>query len=108
VSDLLKDESLDMFLVVGGWDSSNTAHLLELVEMSGKVGYHIAQAENIKEDGSVEHRLQDGSIKTTKDFLKNVKAMGLTSGASTPDKFMEKAVERVFMLRALQEDLAAA
>ena len=108
VSDLLKDESLDMFLVVGGWDSSNTAHLLELVEMSGKIGYHIAQAENIKEDGSVEHRLQDGTIKTTKDFLKNVKGMGLTSGASTPDKFMENAVERVFMLKALEQDLATA
>jgi len=34
-----QDESIDMFLVVGGWDSSNTAHLLELVEHNGKTGY---------------------------------------------------------------------
>ena len=33
---------------------------------------------------------------------------GLTSGASTPDKFMENALERVFMLQALKQDLAAA
>eukprot|EP00802_Teleaulax_amphioxeia_P004750 Tamp_04754.p1 GENE.Tamp_04754~~Tamp_04754.p1 ORF type:complete len:431 (+),score=169.90 Tamp_04754:157-1293(+) len=108
VADLLKDDSIDMFLVVGGWDSSNTAHLLELVELSGKTGYHIALANNIKEDGSVEHRLMDGSIATTKDFLKGVKTIGLTSGASTPDKFMENALERVFMLQALKQDLAAA
>jgi 4-hydroxy-3-methylbut-2-en-1-yl diphosphate reductase len=108
VSDLLKDESIDMFLVVGGWDSSNTAHLLELVEHNGKTGYHVAVADNIKEDGSIEHRLLDGSITVTKNFLKGVKTIGLTSGASTPDKFMENALERVFMLQALKQDLAAA
>ena len=108
VADLLKDDSIDMFLVVGGWDSSNTAHLLELVEMEGKVGYHIAQADNVREDGSIEHRLMDGSIAVTNDFLKGVKNIGLTSGASTPDKFMENAVERVFMLKALEHDLSKA
>lgn len=64
VSDLLKDASVDMFLIVGGWDSSNTAHLLELVEHSSRIGYHIARGDNIKEDGSIEHRLMDGSIAT--------------------------------------------
>ena len=108
VSDLLKDESIDMFLVVGGWDSSNTAHLLERVEHNGKTGYHVAVADNIKEDGSIEHRQLDGSITVTKNFLKGVKTIGLTSGASTPDKFMENALERVFMLQALKQDLAAA
>jgi len=42
------------------------------------------------------------------DFLKGVKNIGLTSGASTPDKFMENAVERVFMLKALEHDLSKA
>jgi 4-hydroxy-3-methylbut-2-enyl diphosphate reductase len=65
-------------------------------------------ADNIKEDGSIEHRQLDGSITVTKNFLKGVKTIGLTSGASTPDKFMENAVERVFMLQALKQDLAAA
>ena len=50
----------------------------------------------------------DGSIAITNDFLKGVKNIGLTSGASTPDKFMENAVERVFMLKALEHDLSKA
>ena len=36
---LLKDDTVDVFLIVGGWDSSNTAHLLEIVDMQGKTGY---------------------------------------------------------------------
>lgn len=93
-----------MFLVVGGWDSSNTAHLLEMVHMEGKVGYHIEKAENILEDGSIQHRGPHGEIITTKAFLKKGKiTVGLTSGASTPDRYMQDSVERIFMLKALEE-----
>jgi 4-hydroxy-3-methylbut-2-enyl diphosphate reductase len=71
-------------------DSSNTAHLLEMVEMNGKVGYHIEAADNIKEDGSIVHRDHHGNVVTTKNFLKTGKlTIGLTSGASTPDRYMQ-------------------
>jgi len=96
IKDLLEDPSVDVFLIVGGWDSSNTAHLLEIVHMEGKTGYHIDMATRIKEDGSIEHREVDGTITVTKDFLPKGKiTLGITSGASTPDRYMQDSVERV-------------
>ena len=96
IKDLLEDPSVDVFLIVGGWDSSNTAHLLEIVHMEGKTGYHIDMATRIKEDGSIEHREVDGTTTVTKDFLPKGKiTLGITSGASTPDRYMQDSVERV-------------
>jgi len=61
-----------------------------MVEMKGKVGYHIEAADNIKEDGSILHRDHHGNVVTTKNFLKTGKmTIGLTSGASTPDRYMQ-------------------
>jgi hypothetical protein len=52
--------------VVGGWDSSNTGHLLEIAHMKHVTGYHVDMADRIKPDGSIEHRLPDGTIEVTK------------------------------------------
>eukprot|EP00960_Hanusia_phi_P054628 762723-Hanusia_phi.AAC.6 len=109
INDLLRDPSVDFYLIVGGWDSSNTGHLLEIVHMNGKVGYHIDMAHRIREDGSIEHRETDGTITVTKDFLPKGKlTIGVTSGASTPDRYLQESVERVLMLKALEKDGAIA
>jgi len=105
---LLKDDGVDVFLIVGGWDSSNTAHLLEIVHMQGKTGYHIDAAARIKEDGSIEHRDHEGKIVLTENFLPKGKlTLGITSGASTPDRYMQDSVERVFLLKALEDAVPA-
>ena len=97
-----KKDELDFILVVGGFDSSNTAHLKEIPEKFGVESYHIARAENINPDNSIHHRLTDGSYETAKGFLKKgPMTIGVTSGASTPDKYMEDAIERIFMIHKL-------
>ncbi len=58
-----------------------------LICFSGVEAYHIDRAERISADNSVEHRLVDGSLAVSRGFLrKGPMAIGLTSGASTPDR----------------------
>ena len=82
-----QNKDLDFVLVVGGFDSSNTAHLKEIPEKFGVPSYHIDRAERIGADNTIQHRDIHGNIVTTPNFLKpgNMK-IGITSGASTPDK----------------------
>jgi len=104
-----KDKPLDFILVVGGWDSSNTGHLLEIPVHEGLTAYHINAADCIKPDNTIEHRTIKGDIETTKDFLSLDRAVriGVTSGASTPDSAVEDVLERVLMLKKLSPVAAA-
>jgi len=64
--------------------------------------YHIDRSERIFPDNSIEHRLVDGTVVTTKDFLKRGPiTVGVTSGASTPDKSLEDALEKIFLIHKL-------
>jgi 4-hydroxy-3-methylbut-2-enyl diphosphate reductase len=97
-----KGEDLDFILVVGGFDSSNTAHLKEIPHINNVDSFHIDRAERINADNTIEHRTVDGDIVVQKDFLPKGKiTIGVTSGASTPDKSMEDALERIFMISKL-------
>jgi len=94
---------LDFILVVGGWDSSNTAHLLEIPVHEGIRGYHVNVADCIKPDNSIEHRDVDGNVLTTPDFLPldRPARIGITSGASTPDSVVQECLERIIMVKKL-------
>ena len=106
VSDLVEKSEeleLDFILVVGGWDSSNTAHLLEIPMKAGVRSFHINRAECIQADNTITHRLMDGTIKTEKFLLNegsDVK-MGVTSGASTPDAGVDESLSQIFLLNKI-------
>lgn len=99
--------TLDFILVVGGFDSSNTAHLLEIPEMRGITSYHINQASCIQASNTIQHRTVSGDIVETENFLtpdmlgdgtKKLR-VGVTSGASTPDKEVQDALGSIMMLQ---------
>mmetsp|Transcript_20162 Transcript_20162/g.50182 ORF Transcript_20162/g.50182 Transcript_20162/m.50182 type:complete len:460 (+) Transcript_20162:307-1686(+) len=99
-----KDLELDFILVVGGWDSSNTAHLLEIPHNEGVRSFHINRADCIGADNTITHRSVEGEIVTetflTSDPEKNV-VMGVTSGASTPDGSVQDALGQIFLLKQM-------
>lgn len=94
---------LDFILVVGGWDSSNTAHLLEIPVHAGVPAYHINVPSCISADGSITHRTINGDIVTTPNFipLDRKAIVGITSGASTPDSVVQECLEQLVLLKSL-------
>jgi 4-hydroxy-3-methylbut-2-enyl diphosphate reductase len=98
-----KDYGLDFILVVGGWDSSNTAHLLEIPHNRGVRSFHINRAECIGADNTITHRTVEGEIVTEPFLLEMDKdvVMGVTSGASTPDAGVQAALSQIFMLKKM-------
>ena len=96
---------LDFILVVGGFDSSNTAHLLEIPNLAGVRSFHIDRAECINPDNTITHRTMKGEI-VTEPFLLNMDkeiVMGVTSGASTPDKAVQDSLSQIFLLKKLHD-----
>lgn len=96
---------LDFILVVGGWDSSNTAHLLEIPHKAGIRSFHINRADCIRADNTITHRTVDGEI-VTEEFLLTLDSdkdvvMGVTSGASTPDGSVQDALSQIFLLKEM-------
>ena len=96
VAELL-DEPPDLMLVVGGYNSSNTTHLAALSARLGVRTLHIEDADCIDPDaGTIRHRPvgSKGEVVDT-EWLADVRSIGLTAGASTPNNKIGQTVARV-------------
>jgi 4-hydroxy-3-methylbut-2-enyl diphosphate reductase len=106
IHDLVENSSdlgLDFILVIGGFDSSNTAHLLEIPVNAGIRAFHINRAACIGADNTITHRLMTGEM-VTESFITDMSkeiVMGITSGASTPDAAVQDTMSSIFMLKKL-------
>lgn len=103
--EIAKQDGLDFILVVGGWDSSNTAHLLEIPQLEGIRSFHINRAECIGADNTITHRTVEGEI-VTEPFLLDIQqdvVMGVTSGASTPDAAVQDSLSQIFLLKSTHD-----
>jgi len=94
--ELLKTEA-DLAVVVGGYNSSNTSHIVELCEKKFPT-YFINSENEIKSKNEIHHFDYDRKQKiTTFDFLpdKPVVKIVLTSGASCPDTIVDRVMLRI-------------
>lgn len=97
----LVDEKIDLMVVIGGYNSSNTTHLQEIAIERGLPSYHIDSAERIRLDNSVEHKPLEKDLEVKENWLPEGKiTVGVTSGASTPDRVVAEAIEKIFALKA--------
>ncbi|MCG8365734.1 MAG: 4-hydroxy-3-methylbut-2-enyl diphosphate reductase [Pseudanabaenales cyanobacterium] len=96
----LVDQKLDLMVVIGGYNSSNTTHLQEIAIERGIPSYHIDSAERIGPGNRIVHKPLHADLNLTEPWLPDgFITVGVTSGASTPDKAVEDAIERIFELK---------
>jgi 4-hydroxy-3-methylbut-2-enyl diphosphate reductase len=95
--------NMDLLLVVGGYNSSNTAHLVEIGEKELPT-FFIRDAEQIRSLEEIVHYDLHHARETTSDYAsvfagKEHVTIGLTAGASCPNNLIEATARKVFMLR---------
>jgi len=94
---LLKDRTVDLMVVIGGYNSSNTANLARICAES-KPTFHIADPDCLLSPTEIRHR----PVGTKSEILSQgwlppdgPVTVGVTSGASTPDNLVALAIARL-------------
>jgi 4-hydroxy-3-methylbut-2-enyl diphosphate reductase len=102
----LIEEPLDVMLVIGGYNSSNTNNLARICAEKVTT-YHIADASCIDpEAGAIRHKPVDQKDeREERDWLAGVRRIGITAGASTPNNKIGEAVERTLATLGYQLDV---
>jgi 4-hydroxy-3-methylbut-2-enyl diphosphate reductase len=106
----LLQERMDLLLVVGGYNSSNTSHLAEMGEAKLPT-YFVRSASKLESSDRITHyNLHEKREIVTENWLpKGPTIVGITAGASCPNNLIEDTILRVYELRGVpsNEVLAA-
>ena len=96
------NEPLDLLLVVGGYNSSNTSHLAEMGEAVLPT-YFVRNASRLESRERIQHfNLHTRSEEVTSPWLPNVPiTIGITAGASCPNNLIEETILRIFELHGI-------
>ncbi len=94
-------EPLDLLIVIGGYNSSNTTHLAEMGETAHVPTYFIKNAKKMASIESITHfNLHElREVETTHWLPAGKMTVGITAGASCPNNLIEDVMRRLFELR---------
>jgi len=98
----LLHEPLNLLVVIGGYNSSNTSHLAEMGEAKLPT-YFIKNAAMMKSDSLIRHYDQHKhqEIETSNWLPEGKITVGITAGASCPNNLIEDTIHRLFELRGI-------
>src|SRR5437879_6741044 len=95
-------EPMNLLIVVGGYNSSNTSHLAEMGEKVLST-YFIKNAAKMESDKLIVHYDQHQKKEVeTPDWLPSGQiTVGITAGASCPNNIIEDAIRRLFEVKGV-------
>ena len=98
----LLQEGVDVMVVIGGYNSSNTTNLARLCAERVPT-YHVATSAAVGEDGGIRHLpAGEHDEATASSWLAGGPVtVGVTAGASTPDSEVGAVIGRIVSLRGL-------
>jgi len=104
---------MDMMIVVGGYNSSNTAHLVEIAEQKLPT-FFIRGSSCIESLERIVHYDLHRQEEVSSEYAGIIAGdaplnIGITAGASCPNNLIEETIQRIFELRGVsREELAKA
>ncbi|MSR77671.1 MAG: 4-hydroxy-3-methylbut-2-enyl diphosphate reductase [Candidatus Omnitrophica bacterium] len=95
----LVQEGVDLMVVVGGYNSSNTGHLVEM-SLAYCPAFHVKDATCILSREVIQHKKVFSAeiIDTAKWLPEGPIKIGVTAGASTPNRVIEEVIERIIVI----------
>ncbi len=93
----LLEQDADLAIVVGGYNSSNTSHLVELCERKFPT-YFISSEKEILSHTEIRHsNFHTHELKISQNYLpqKDKVSIALTSGASCPDAIVDAVIKKI-------------
>ncbi len=99
------DSPMDLLLVVGGYNSSNTSHLAEMGEAKLPT-YFIRNAARLESRDRIVHfDVHEKTEVATENWLPpEPVTVGVTAGASCPNNLIEETILRVFLLHGIARE----
>ena len=96
---LLASQTLDLMIVLGGYNSSNTCNLARICAERLPT-YHVADPESLVSPVEIHHKPAGGkhAVSAHGWLPDGPLTIGLTSGASTPDNLVERVIRRLDVL----------
>ena len=95
-------EGVDLMLVIGGYNSSNTTHLAEICDQQFPT-FHVSDSDRLVSPALIRHKPihSEKEVESRDWFPAGPLKIGVTAGASTPDVKVDESIERLLSFRNL-------
>ncbi|MGH8095467.1 MAG: 4-hydroxy-3-methylbut-2-enyl diphosphate reductase, partial [Chthoniobacterales bacterium] len=106
----LLNVKMDLLLVVGGYNSSNTSHLAEMGEEKLPTYFVLNASRLLSEKEILHYNLHERREVVAHNWLPQGRVVvGITAGASCPNNLIEETLIRLFQIRGIGvEELSSA
>jgi 4-hydroxy-3-methylbut-2-enyl diphosphate reductase len=96
----LLDTGVDLTVVIGGFNSSNTNNLTNIALNYGPA-FHVEDVSDLSKADQIRHKIPNSDkIEITSQWLpQHPLTIGVTAGASTPDSKIDEIIKRILKIR---------